>query len=201
MVSLAQQYVDPTVSRLKFEREIKDFASHAVDYRARGWFLVKADWPVIEVVLASKKTSPPAIVAAISFDYTNYDAEPPSVRMIDPFTGRPLLAKELPTNLPRTVVGPEITMPDGNTMQARSVQGLMQAHSDSDLPFLCIAGVKEYHDHPGHSGDPWEIHRAEGAGRLVRLLDVISKYGLDPVSGFSVDLVPQVKFSIPDPPQ
>ena len=53
----------------------------------------------------------------------------------------------------------------------------MQANSPEDVPFLCIAGVKEYHDHPGHSGDPWEMHRSSGGGRLIRLLEVISKYG------------------------
>ena len=77
----------------------------------------------------------------------------------------------------------------------------MQAHSPDDLPFLCVAGVKEYHDHPGHSGDPWELHRATGAGRLVRLLGVIAKYALEPVTGFHVNLVPQVTFAVADPPQ
>ena len=80
-------------------------------------------------------------------------------------------------------------------------QDLMQANSPEDVPFLCIAGVKEYHDHPGHSGDPWEIHRSSGGGRLVRLLEVISKYGLEPVKGFHVNFQPQVTFALSEPPQ
>ena len=92
-------------------------------------------------------------------------------------------------------------MPDGTKARLRKPQDLMQAHSPEDLPFLCIAGVKEYHDHPGHSGDPWELHRSAGEGRLVRLLEVISKYGLDPVTAFHVNLVPQVSFSFSEPPQ
>ena len=75
----------------------------------------------------------------------------------------------------------------------------MQSHLPEDLPFLCIPGVKEYHDHPGHSGDPWELHRPAGEGRLVRLLEVISKYGLEPVQGFHVNLVPQVTFAVSEP--
>ena len=196
-----EQYVDPAVSRVKFDREITDYRSMEADYRARGWFLVKARWPVVIVVLASNKTRPPAIVTAVHFDYTNYDAEPPSVRLIDPFSGRFLLLKELPTRLPRMILGPEVAMPDGNKMQMGNSQDLMQANSPDDVPFLCIAGVKEYHDHPGHSGDPWEIHRPAGEGRLVRLLQVISKYSLDPVKGFNVKLVPQVTFAVPEPPQ
>ena len=111
MVNEIEQYVDPAVSRAKFECEIADYLSFEADYRARGWFLVKADWPMAVVVLASSKTTPSAIVAAVQFDYTNYDAEPPSVRMIDPFSGRLLLDKELPIRLPRMIPGPEILVP------------------------------------------------------------------------------------------
>ena len=89
----------------------------------------------------------------------------------------------------------------GGKAQLDTAQDLMQAHSPEDLPFLCIPGVKEYHDHPGHSGDPWEIHRSAGEGRLVRLLDVISKYGLEPVKDFHVNLTPQVTLSFSKPPQ
>ena len=202
MVNEIEQYVDPAVSRAKFECEIADYLSLEADYRARGWFLVKANWPTAVVVLASSKTTPPAIVAAVQFDYTNYDAEPPSVRLVDPFSGRLLQNKELPIRLPRMVPGPEIPspVPGGPKLQLNTAQDLMQAHSPEDLPFLCIAGVKEYHDHPGHSGDPWELHRSAGEGRLVRLLDVISKYGLDTVTGFQVNLVPQVAFGVSEPP-
>ena len=203
MVNETEQYVDPAVSRAKFECEIADYLSFEADYRARGWFLVKANWPTAIVVLASSKTSPPSVVAAVQFDYTNYDAEPPSVRFIDPFSGRLLLEKELPIRLPRMIPGPEIRSPAPGVpnLQLNSALPLMQAHSPEDLPFLCIAGVKEYHNHPGHSGDPWELHRSAGEGRLVRLLEVISKYGLDTVTGFHVNLAPQVTFSVSEPPQ
>ena len=91
-------------------------------------------------------------------------------------------------------------VPGGPKVQVNVAQDLMQAYSPEDPPFLCVAGVKEYHDHPGHSGDPWEIYRSAGEGRLVRLLGVISKYGLEPVKGFNVNLVPQVTFSVSEPP-
>ena len=202
MASTARQYVDPPVSRAKFDREIAEYLSFEADYRARGWFLLEAAWPEAVVLLASKKTSPPTIVTAVRFDYTNYDAEPPSVRFIDPFSGRLYPNKELPIRLNRATAGQEVPLPvpGGPMMQVRMAQDLMQAHSPDEPPFLCIAGVKEYHDHPGHSGDPWAIHRSAGEGRLVRLLEVISKYGLEPVNGFQVNLIPQVSFSVSEPP-
>ena len=203
MHKAAQQHVDPAVSRTKFEREITEYVSLEADYRARGWFLVKADWPLAIVILASSKTRPPAIVTAVQFDYTNYDAEPPSVRIVDPFSGRLLSSKEIPIRLPRMILGPEMPIPgpDGGKAQLHGAQDLLQSHSLEDLPFLCVPGVKEYHDHPGHSGDPWELHRSAGEGRMVRLLGVISKYGLEPVQGFNVNLVPQVTFMLSNPPQ
>ena len=202
MVNATEQYVDPSVSRAKFESEITDYLSLEADYRIRGWFLVKAEWPMAIVVLASSKTSPPAIVTGVQFDYTNYDAEPPSVRLVDPFSGRLFQNKELPIRPRRMIPGPEMfaPVPGGPKLQLNAAQDLMQAYSPEDWPFLCIAGVKEYHDHPGHSGDPWELHRSAGEGRLVRLLDVISKYGLDTVTGFQVNLVPQVTFGVSEPP-
>ena len=199
MASEAAQYVDPVVSRTKFDREIAEYLAIEADYRARGWFLVKAEWPLAIVLLASKRTKPPTIVTAARFDYTNYDAEPPSVRLVDPFSGRLLQNTELPTHLPRMILGPETIMPGGTKGRLANTQDLMQAHSPEDVPFLCVAGVKEYHDHPGHSGDPWELHRSAGEGRLVRLLEVISKYGLEPVTGFNVNLVPQVTFALSEP--
>ena len=203
MVKGTEQYVDPSVSRTKFEREIDDYRALESDYRARGWFLVKTEWPVAVVILASNQTKPPAIVVAVQFDYSNYDAEPPSVRFIDPFSGRLLPFNELPTRLPRGVPGQEMPMPvpGGPKIQVMMAQDLMQAHSPEDIPFLCVPGVKEYHDHPGHSGDPWEVHRSAGEGRLVRLLGVISTYGLEPIKGFNVNLVPQVTFAVPELPQ
>ena len=124
------------------------------------------------------------------------------MRFIDPFSGRLLLNKEIPVRLNRAAPGQEVPMPlpGAPVMQVRMAQDLLQAHSQDEPPFLCIAGIKEYHDHPGHSGDPWAIHRSAGEGRLVRLLGAISKYGLDPVNGLSVNLVPQVSFSVSEPP-
>ena len=86
-------------------------------------------------------------------------------------------------------------------MQIAAAQPYLQAHSPDDIPFLCIAGVREYHEHPAHSGDAWELHRADGAGRLVRLLEIIHRYGVVPIAGYGVQLVPQVGLNYGPPPE
>ena len=85
-------------------------------------------------------------------------------------------------------------------MMATPLQPLMQAYGPDDIPFLCLAGVREYHDHPAHSGDVWELHRASGAGRMVRLIEIIHRFGIEPIIGFGVQLVPQIRLNYGPPP-
>jgi Predicted metal binding domain len=192
-----EQFVDPQVSRAKFDRELAEYQQLETDYRRRGWLLVKAEFPLVLVVLAAPQLTPPAIVTGVAFDYTNYDLRPPSVRLVDPFTAVPYKANELPTHLKRSVdpgTSPlqGFQLPLGAQMRFIAQQPLMQWYGTDDVPFLCIAGVREYHDHPGHSGDAWELHRRTGAGRLVRILDTISKYGVQPISDYQVSLQPRI---------
>jgi hypothetical protein len=197
------QFVDPDVSRTKFNRELREYRALEDQYRARGWFLLDAKWPRVLVVMAAPQTRPPSIVAAVRFDYTNYDAMPPSVQIVNPFTLEPYRQRDLPTQMMRAVgPAPQVQgLPPGVVM-APMQQPLLVAHGPDEVPFLCIAGVREYHEHPAHSGDAWELHRADGAGRLVRILEVVSKYAVQPINGFSVQLIPQtIGFSFGEIPQ
>jgi hypothetical protein len=198
------QYADPTVSRRKFDREIAEFRSFGDKYLQRGWLMVHAEYPRVLVLLASPKLTPSAIVSGVAFDYTNYDAAPPSVQFVHPFTGQPYKASELPMQMMRALPEQHIQLPgmaEGAPQLAMlAQQPLLQAQSPDEIPFLCLAGVREYHEQPAHSGDVWELHRASGAGRLVRLLEIISRYGLDLITSFSVQLVPTVGFRVGPPP-
>jgi hypothetical protein len=69
------------------------------------------------------------------FGCAYFDAQPPSVAMVDPGTG-----VELP--LERWTPG----IPHG-------------LHPVTGKPFVCIQGVAEYHSHPSHLGDSWDRYR------------------------------------------
>ena len=206
------QFTDPAVSRKKFNREIRQFRSRADEYGGRGWFLARANFPHALVILATAKTQPISILCGVWFDYSNYDTVPPSVRLVHPLTREPYKWSELPTQLPRMPVpsdaaealppGIAQALPPGFPQaQVLVPQPLMQAHGDDEIPFLCIAGVREYHDHPAHTGDHWESHRTSGAGRLVRLVEVISKYGLETIGGFAVQMIPKIQLNFGVPPE
>lgn len=207
MVAVSEpQFADPAVSRRKFDREIAEFRSQADEYGRRGWLLAEAEFPHALVILATPKTQPISILCGIWFDYSNYDAAPPSVRLVHPLTREPYKWSELPTQLPRSVApdGGEAAqpMPPGVAqVQFLPTQPYMQAHGDDAIPFLCMAGVREYHEHPAHSGDHWESHRTAGAGRLVRLIAIISKYGSETVNGFEVQMRPIIRLGFGAPPE
>ncbi len=206
------QFVDPVVSQRKFDREVAEFRLHAEKYGRRGWYLVDARFPHALVILATAKTQPIAILVGVAFDYTNYDVAPPSVRLVHPLTREPYNLSDLPTQLlrmPAPTAGAVPLPPPGGgqpqppgTPQAQILvaQPLMQAH-DNDTPFLCVAGVREYHEHPAHTGDHWELHRTSGAGRLIRLVEIISKYGPETISGFDVQMIPKIRLHQGVPPE
>lgn len=184
------QYVDPAVSQAKFAAEIQAFHDLEDEYRRRGWLLSSATFPFVTIVFVATKTAPPGVVFGARFDYTNYDAEAPSVAIVHPFSEEPYLAKDIPAPLNRTVPGPEL-MPG---IQVQQEQSLLQDYGPDTVPFLCVGGVREYHAHPGHSGDPWELQRAAGAGQLARLAEIIWRYGVDPINGYAITMVPRVAF-------
>ena len=95
------QFVDPAVSRRKFNKEISQFRAQADAYRCRGWYLAHAKFPEAVVILATTKTQPITLLVAVAFDYTNYDVVPPSVRLVHPLTFEPYKHSELPTKLPQ----------------------------------------------------------------------------------------------------
>lgn len=190
--------VDPAVSRAKFSRELDAYRAREDEHLRRGWWLLKADFPEVFVVFAAPQLAPPAVIFGASLDFTNYDLWPPSVRLVDPFTRVPYTQRELPVPLLRRITTPA---PEGFAQMGLGpgeiVQNvpLMQAHAPDDVPFFCIPGVREYHEHPGHSGDAWLLHRGQGEGTLYFLLEKLHQYGVQPLTDYNVQLVPRIRFA------
>lgn len=181
-----------------------DFRQLRHEYEKRGWFLVDYEFPQVFVILAAPGLDPPPLVFGLLLDYSNYDARPPSVQVVRPFTREPLRYREIAPalRLNRTMQSGQVDVPGMPAQIHFGVpQALLQAFDEDEIPFLCIAGVREFHDHPAHRGEAWELHRTAGAGRLVRILEVVTRYGVEPIRGYGVNLVPQVGFDVGPPPQ
>ena len=82
------------------------------------------------------------------FDLTDYDLRAPSLEFHDPWTDQLL---------------------SYNTMfrafefekERRAHVVLLDNHPNTHKPFLCLRGIREYHEHPQHSGDEWLLYRAQ----------------------------------------
>ncbi len=195
--------IDPAVSRAKFEREVAEYRQLEHEHLKRGWMMLHAEYPKVFVVFANPVMKPPAVIFGAKLDFTNYDLWAPSVTLVNPFTQDPYKARELPVHFLRRPPAAEIP-PHVMAMMQQGVpfEQLMQPtpllawYSPEDVPFVCLPGIREYHEHPGHSGDSWLLHRGRGEGTLFFILDQLFKYGVQPITyGIEmksiVKLVPQ----------
>lgn len=155
------QLVDPKITRRKLDREIELWRESAEVYRRRGWILLDRREEVVEVAFVGRLPLGPHLVPVISacvrLDYSNYDLWPPAVEFIDPASG-----EFAPPPVPAIVPTPE---------GPRNL--LVGSHPETRRPFFCVPGVRQYHEHPQHSGDSWLLHRASGAGSLATVCERI----------------------------
>jgi hypothetical protein len=154
--------VDPTISRAKLARELAQWETNLAA-RDRGWILLSHEeaGPTVEVafltrIAISTGGGPlPVVACAIRLLYDNYDLWPPSLTFIDAVSRQPM----------RPHVRAFLGTPEG----PRDV--LIDAHPLTGQPFLCLPGIREYHNHPQHTGDDWLLHRSTGSGSLVNVCE------------------------------
>jgi hypothetical protein len=158
------QFVDPEVTRQKFNEELNQFNTSRVQYRNDGVLLMEESYPNLYFSFAAPLLTPIPLVFGVCINFTNYDVLPLSVRFVHPLNFEPLSIDQLQTRLVRKLEG------------TAQVQHLVQAQNDG-VPFFCIPGVREYHAHPRHKGDSWLLYRKKGEGGLCFVLDNLQLYG------------------------
>lgn len=178
-------FVDPEISRKKFEREVAACRKLSESYQKRGIFVIDASFPKVFVLLMAVNAKPsPMVPCGVVLDFADYDVRPPSVQLVNPATREPLKRHEIPYDFRRLLP----TNPPGQPAQ---FVPLLQAFVD-ERPFICLQGVREYHDSPAHTGDSWFLHRGTGVGTLAFLLDVLARYGAEPIVGPGINIHVQV---------
>lgn len=183
------QVVDPAVSLAKFDTELVRFAAHRSSYAKRGLWLVRAEFPIAEIAFLSINFRPAVLTLTARFDFTDFDVRPLSVKFVDPFNGNEIIAEQLPSRMKQLdpAFPPNIAATMIANGQLPPHQYLIQAYPGHP-GFLCLPGVREYHDHPAHSGDAWELHRASGEGSMLQIAEKIWQYGSNPIDrvGFEI---------------
>ena len=167
--------VDPELTHLKFDEAVNQLCAQRAVLETRGLFLLGAPkYPAIEILFVPRRTLqfgmpiqqsgsillPPGAAAIGTaelrglsarafkgrFELDDFDLRPPSLQFRDPWTDELL---------------------DYNTMfrafeyerQRKAHLVLLADHPTERRPFLCLRGIREYHEHPQHSGDDWLLYR------------------------------------------
>lgn len=118
------------VAQTLFEREVGKWPPELA--ANNGWIFHTLKFPVIDCEFTRAGRTP----LRLRFDCAQWDTEPPSVQLQDS-AGTPL--KALPGQ-PDSVFNPG-------------------PHPTNGKPFLCIAGVKEFHIHSSHLNETWAQFR------------------------------------------
>lgn len=181
--------VEPSVARAKFERELEEYRKIEHERRRHGCWLLEVSYPEVLVAFVAAHLRPPAVLFGALLDFTNYDLWAPSVTLVNPLTAEPLKMREIPVQL-RMVrkIQQQVEVPGLGMMTQEGEQPLLQAELPDEVPFFCIPGVREYHEHPGHSADDWLDHRGQGEGTLYFLLEKLYHYGVAPIKGYQIGM-------------
>lgn len=171
------QTADPQISRQKFDKEVTAFTSSSARHRKRGILLLDQTFPNVKLSFFALKINPAPHIFSVCINFTNYDVEPLSVQFIDPFLDAPVLINQMAHQFPRKI---------GEAVNQVNLQPLVMAQADG-IPFFCIPGVREYHNHPAHTGDNWLLHRGLGGeGTLGFLIEKLYQYGVSGLNGLQV---------------
>jgi hypothetical protein len=177
---------DPGVTRRKFDREIAKFRSEERHYREQGIWMLDSEYPEVLVAFASASSPQVFVPFGALINFEDYDAIPLKVTLVHPCSRRPLKFHEVLTqvmNIPEKQAQAQGRLlrvrQDASSPAGIVADSILQGYdSDPEFePFLCIAGVRAYHEHPAHSGDSWWLYRGTGRGTLHQILHLLWEHG------------------------
>jgi len=153
--------VAPDVNARKVERELELWDANAETYSRRGWIMLRREPPLFDIAFLARLpiggNIVPAVAACVQIDFTNFDLWAPSVEFIDPIS--------------RDYAPPIVKALVANEGGAQNL--IIGTHPNTSRPFLCTPGVRQYHSHPQHSGDPWLLYRLPRGGSLALICERI----------------------------
>jgi hypothetical protein len=122
--------VHEAVSCQLFEETLKGLTPELCTLR--GWTIHSATFPVLDLSF----TAPGRATTRLRLHGDDWNSLPPSIVWLDE-----------QGNLATTIAA----APGGQFQQAHSVTG---------RPFVCMAGVREYHTHSSHVADVWDNYKS-----------------------------------------
>jgi hypothetical protein len=142
--------VHEAVSRQLFDDAVKSLGPEL--RAARGWSVLKAEYPRLELEFTASGRR----AAQIRVQCDGWDGQPPSIVWIEA-DGSP--SKSIP--------------------QAPGGQLNNSAHPLTGLPFVCMAGTREYHTHSSHVNDLWEDYKSRASHNLGGIITQVWRAWLE----------------------
>jgi hypothetical protein len=173
--------VDRAVAQAKFAHELHIVDANLLTLRSRGIWLAKAEFPTVDVVFTPSRPlrvvgrlflEVPILGArpfGVRFDMEDFDLCAPSVTFRDTTSWTPLPSGTLSGFRPND---------DGEPAP------VLLNHPTLKRPFLCMQGIREYHEHPDHTNDDWLRHR--DAGALLRAIETVYATCIEAVAPLAV---------------
>lgn len=106
------------------------------------------------IVVESPFTRANSFGVRVSLD--DFDVRPPSVTFRHPASWDLLLHREIPQAI--------------HIVDGAGVNLIHDNHPTAKVPFFCMQGVREYHEHPQHTGDDWMLYRGTTVLALLTTL-------------------------------
>ncbi len=182
--------VDLEVNRRKYDVEVARLCDQGATLRGWGCLVVRTEFPQIDVMFVPRHAvqvvthrprpttgriilpGPPILeevpqewpacsgrAFGVRIGLDDYDQRPASLRFMDPFDWTPLPFPSCPQGCFFPVDGGDAT----------SV--VLAGYAGLDRPFLCVRGVREYHEHLQHADDEWAAIRGHfGVFRILQLV-------------------------------
>jgi len=151
----------PEVSRQRFQEHVKRIAGNPDLLLDRGLLVLTSCCPVLTIAARHRATGK---VRVFRFSFDDWDDLPPSLVLIDAET-----AQELPGNL----------WPTDNQSHWHPSGWTSAAGISTPQPFMCMAGIREYHTHNSHVSDSWENYKNQSAfdlpGIVIQVTEVFQK--------------------------
>jgi len=188
--------IDRRVSELKFEQQVTRLLAQDQLLKKRGILVLKIEYPVVEAIfLPTAPLKLVQVVAAMPVGKVPPGVELPAnlpkkakvkLEFQQPlpfFTSRPFGVRigmdDFDQRAPSALFCDPVTWEPLETLHVGSevdTKGsisrvTIDRHPTFKRPFLCMRGIREYHEHPQHTGDDWMQYRNDFG--LFSTLDTI----------------------------
>jgi Predicted metal binding domain len=151
----------PDVSREAFEIESKRVLENHDLVLDRGLLVVVCSYPYFTVAAIHRPTGK---IRVFRFKFDDWNDMPPALSLVDAETGQ-----ELPGTL----------WPTDSLGHWHPKGWISEAGIETSIPFMCMAGIREYHTHRSHIGDKWENYKTQAGfdlpGIVLKVTEVFQK--------------------------